>query len=329
MEPPTNNYNNYYGQNQQSPPQPQYDPYGPPQNQYSHQQQPNDPYGQPNFSQFPQQFSAAFNNPLVQSYAEGYKKQIYEQYVANSAQTLKYYFAVDTNYVVKKIALILFPFLHSDWSSQPGANGEPAPAKYNINAPDLYIPLMSFLTYILVAGFVFGTQSRFEPEKLGLLTTNALFYLILENLAIFVTKFVLQITQSLNFWHSLSYSSYKYVAMVFCLLCYLAGGSSLYYIALAYSILATVFFLLRSMKIYILDMANSGGDQKKRKIYLLLSITIVQALVIWLLTSSVTSYMPGNYDIAKMALNKMGLKKAEVPITHDGEVDYEALLKMP
>lgn len=101
---------------------------------------------------------------------------------------------------------------------------------------------------------------------------------------------------------------------------------------------------LRSMKMYILDMAHAGGDGKKRKMYLLLSITIVQALIIYLLTrsaasifsllkschcSSVTSYMPGSYDIAQMALNKMGAKRAHVPMTADGEVDYEALLAMP
>jgi hypothetical protein len=39
--------------------------------------------------------------------------------------------------------------------------------------------------------------------------------------------------------------------------------------------------------------------------------------------------MHENYDFAKMALNKMGLKSNDVPMTHDGEVDYEALLKMP
>lgn len=85
---------------------------------------------------------------------------------------------------------------------------------------------MAFITYILVAGFVFGTQKRFviveridpptglfrfSPEKLGLLTTNALFYLIFENIVVFVTKYVLNISQSLNLWHALSYSSYKYV----------------------------------------------------------------------------------------------------------------------
>ncbi|KAI6185667.1 Protein YIF1 [Aphelenchoides besseyi] len=319
----TSQFDQYYGdpnQFQQQPQQPMY-PQLP-------QQQAHDSYASA-APQFTQHFQAAINNPLLQGYAEGYKQQLYDQYVASTGQTLKYYFAVDTKYVLKKIGLILFPFIHRDWSSAVGQNGEALPAKHNINAPDLYIPLMSFMTYVLVSGFVFGTQQRFSPEKLGLLTTNALFYLILENVAIFVTKYVLNISQSLSIWHALSYSSYKYVAMVFCLTCYLIGGTTFYYVSLAYAVIATVFFLLRSMKIYILDVANSGVNGRTRKMYLLLSITVIQALIIYLLTSSVTSYMHSNYDIAKMALSKMGLKHNEVPLTNDGEVDYEALLKMP
>uniref|UniRef100_A0A915D6I1 Protein YIF1 n=1 Tax=Ditylenchus dipsaci TaxID=166011 RepID=A0A915D6I1_9BILA len=193
---------------------------------------------------------------------------------------------------------------------------------------------MSFLTYVLVSGFVLGLQKRFSPEKLGMLTTNALFYLFLENGIVFITKYVLNISQSLNIWHALSYSSYKFVGMVFCLLLYLVGGTTVYYCALAYCIFATVFFLLRSLKTIILDMGGYGGADggRKRKLYLLLSITLLQTLIMWLLTRSVTSYMPDNYDFAKMAMSGIGLAKTNsqgMPMQPNGEVDYEALLKMP
>lgn len=52
---------------------------------------------------------------------------------------------------------------------------------------------------------------RFTPEKLGMLATNAMFYMLLENIIVFVTKYLLNISQSLNVWHALAYSSYKYV----------------------------------------------------------------------------------------------------------------------
>jgi hypothetical protein len=106
---------------------------------------------------------------------------------------------------------------------------------------------------------------------------------------------------------------------------------------------------LRAMKSFILDtVSGHGQDGRRRKICLLLSIVVFQSLIMWLLTrflfylhnnifkrkiflfySSVTSFMPGDYDIAKMALSRIGLKGKDVPMTASGEVDYEALLKAP
>uniref|UniRef100_A0A914HEH7 Protein YIF1 n=1 Tax=Globodera rostochiensis TaxID=31243 RepID=A0A914HEH7_GLORO len=243
------------------------------------------------------------------------QKQKFTQYI--SSFNLKYYFAVDTNYVRRKLGIILFPFLHRDWANKLSDGEKPVLPCEDVNAPDLYIPLMAFITYVLVSGFVFGVQKRFTPEKLGMLTTNALFYLLLENGIVFVMKYALNISQSLNIWHALSYSSYKFTG-------------KMYYGALIYFILATVFFLLRSLKTFILDMGWSPNNGRKRKLYLLLSITAFQSLIMWLLTSSVTSYMPDKYDLAKMAMSGMGLApNVEAPLNSDGEVDYEALLKTP
>lgn len=123
------------------------------------------------------------NDPMLNAakqiggqFAEQQKEKI-TQYI--SSFNLKYYFAVDTNYVGKKIGILLFPFIHRDFSTQFGGDGKPVPAKIDINAPDLYVPLMAFITYILLSGFVFGVQQRFSPEQLGMQTTNALFYLFL------------------------------------------------------------------------------------------------------------------------------------------------------
>nr|XP_027215154.1 LOW QUALITY PROTEIN: protein YIF1B-like [Penaeus vannamei] len=78
-----------------------------------------------------------------------------EKYV--SMTQLKYYFAVDTRYVMKKLQLLFFPFTHSDWSVRYNQE-EPVQPRYEINAPDLYIPLMAVVTYILVAGLCLGLQ---------------------------------------------------------------------------------------------------------------------------------------------------------------------------
>lgn len=52
---------------------------------------------------------------------------------------LKMYFAVDTQYVLKKLMLLMFPYTHRDWSPRYQSD-QPIPAREDINAPDLYIP---------------------------------------------------------------------------------------------------------------------------------------------------------------------------------------------
>lgn len=50
------------------------------------------------------------------------------------------------------------------------------------------------------------------------------------------------------------------------------------------------------------------------------------------LFSGVTSFEYGKFGFAQMAMGKMGMsdvKPEDIPLTDDGDVDYEALLKMP
>ena len=52
--------------------------------------------------------------------------------------------------------------------------------RYELNAADLYIPSMAFVTYILVVGYVLGLQDRFSPEILATTASSALTALLLE-----------------------------------------------------------------------------------------------------------------------------------------------------
>ncbi|CAJ0591392.1 unnamed protein product [Cylicocyclus nassatus] len=239
---------------------------------------------------------------------------------------IKKTYSTKTNaYKIKKLNLNLSIFLH--WSVNP------VPARDDVNAPDLYIPLMAFITYIIVSGFVLGTQGRFSPEILGILTSNAFIWVIIENVIIFISKYVLNISQSLSVWHSLAYSTYKFFGMIICLLMFMAGGKTFYWCALAYTAVALVFFLLRTVKNFIFDSPHFGGeDGRKRKLFLILFLLVSQPLIMWWLTSGVTNFDQSKLGFAQMAMGKMGLNNVkidDVPLTADGDVDYEALLKMP
>uniref|UniRef100_A0A0M3I128 Bestrophin homolog n=1 Tax=Ascaris lumbricoides TaxID=6252 RepID=A0A0M3I128_ASCLU len=99
--------------------------------------------------------------------------------------------------------------------------------------------------------------------------------------------------------------------------------------------LSNVLLQLRTVKNFVLDIQSmySYDEGKKRKLYLLLFISFTQPFIMWWLTSDVTAFMPRKLGFAQLALSGMGLNEAvskgQVPLLPDGEVDYEALLKMP
>ena len=51
---------------------------------------------------------------------------------------------------------------------------EPVQPRFELNAADLYIPSMAFVTYLLVVGYMLGLQERFSPEALSTTASSAL-----------------------------------------------------------------------------------------------------------------------------------------------------------
>ncbi|CAD7083946.1 unnamed protein product [Hermetia illucens] len=259
----------------------------------------------------PPQF-AMFQQPIVQDMAMQYGQRLADQgkqLVENQFEKwvpvtrLKYYFAVDNKYVVNKMRLLFFPFIHKDWSLKYD-HDNPVQPRYDINAPDLYIPTMAYITYVVVAGLVLGMQNRFSPEQLGYQASSALACSIFELIVYSITLYVTNIPTTLKTLDLLAYSSYKYATIVFCILVSILFKKSGYYTALIYCSLSLGFFLLRTLKAKVLhDPAQSttpvgapsydpyGMPQqqadysigRKRKLYFLFLVAGSQAVLsFWL-----------------------------------------------
>ncbi|XP_043927925.1 protein YIF1B-A-like [Protopterus annectens] len=162
---------------------------------------------------------------------------------------LKYYFAVDTVYVGKKLALLVFPYMHQNWEVMYQQDTPVAP-RFDINAPDLYIPAMAFITYILVAGLALGTQNRFSPEILGMQASSALVWLIIEVLAILFALYLVTVNADLTTIDLIAFSGYKYVGMIFGVLSGLLFGKIAYYLALGWCCIAVFIFTVSYVDIY-------------------------------------------------------------------------------
>lgn len=115
-----------------------------------------------------------FQQPIVQDMAMQYGQQLadqgkqlvetqFEKYVP--VTRLKYYFAVDNQYVINKLKLIFFPFAHKEWALKYDPDN-PVQPRFDINALDLYIPTMAYITYVVLAGFVLGRLSQEWPRCL-------------------------------------------------------------------------------------------------------------------------------------------------------------------
>lgn len=99
-----------------------------------------------------------------------------------------------------------------DWSIKYSQSDDSTgvPPKLEVNAPDMYIPLMAFITYLLFAGVSLGMQKKFTPEVLGLHASSALAWFVLECIIIFISLQVLGIKSALKTFDIIAFCGYKY-----------------------------------------------------------------------------------------------------------------------
>nr|XP_039321838.1 protein YIF1B isoform X2 [Saimiri boliviensis boliviensis] len=226
---------------------------------------------------------------------------------------LKYYFAVDTMYVGRKLGLLFFPYLHQDWEVQYQQDMPVAP-RFDVNAPDLYIPAMAFITYVLVAGLALGTQDRFSPDLLGLQASSALAWLTLEVLAILLSLYLVTVNTDLTTIDLVAFLGYKYVGsvsppflpaaalgprphtafspsprMIGGVLMGLLFGKIGYYLVLGWCCMSIFVFMIRTLRLKILAEAAAEGvpvreARNQLRMYLTMAVAAAQPLLMYWLT---------------------------------------------
>ncbi|GAB9463318.1 hypothetical protein Gpo141_00000783 [Globisporangium polare] len=199
--------------------------------------------------------------------------------------SLKYYFTVNNSYVKSRLKILLFPFWHKNWrrigSSEAADANKPtqyAPPSRDINAPDLYIPMMGFLTYILIVGYSKGTTNQFSPDVIG---KDASYCLVMQLVEIGVLAACLYLlNSSIAFWDLVSFSGYKYIPLVIDTVVYQLAGPIAYYVVLLYTGVAVSFFTLNCMKG---SVAEPTPENRTFRNYLLFGVSCLQlVLVCWI-----------------------------------------------
>ncbi|CUM68517.1 uncharacterized protein PRCAT00006243001 [Priceomyces carsonii] len=211
---------------------------------------------------------------------------------------LKYYFLVSNSYVLRKLLIVLFPYHNKTWGrlSTTDIQGDSssllqfATPLYDVNAPDLYIPLMSFVTYILLWACFQGLKGDFHPQVFGYLASQTVACSFLDILIFKVGLYLLNCSTQSSIWDLISFSGYKYVSIIV-LLCWkhlFGNGWFTYYPVVFFLITNLAVFLMRSLKFLVLPnsidgTATNSVTAKQRKIriqFLFLYSVVVQGIVI-------------------------------------------------
>lgn len=179
---------------------------------------------------------------------------------------VKTLFNVNTKYVMSKLRLIYFPWRHKPWIRQRnesiGQDGLSVSAGYlspreDINSPDLYIPTMSVVTYIIVAAIYAGIQNKFHPEVLGARASLSFAVAALEFSLIKLICYLLGVETSNSGgsgWSSgvsgsvelFAYCGYKFVSIVppLFITIFMPRWRLVYYASFVYCVAAQGFFLV-------------------------------------------------------------------------------------
>jgi hypothetical protein len=160
-----------------------------------------------------------------------------------------------------------------------------ADPRADLNAPDMYIPIMAYVTYVLLNSLIAGIQGAFQADLLGTTAGWAGAFLLIENLLIKLGCYLLNIPSTF-FLDLVAYSGYKYIGIIVTnLVGLLNPGRTIYWLTFLYTGLSVAFFMLRSLRSAILQGTEDamGRSGKARRVYFLAGIAAVQLLWMYLM----------------------------------------------
>jgi len=206
-------------------------------------------------------------------------------------------FNVGHAYVLRKLLLLLCPFVKrnqgaptqawgGDDSTGSGSHGTgPDGMKVDTEDPDLYIPLMSYVTYVLVYGTQRLLLGDFRPELLSATASFALVMLILE---VGVSKLGFYVAgSSVPMLDIVANCGYKFAPLALMVMCRIAvGASHIYYVFFAYLAACAAFAQRRFMLHIEPSQMNTqyGIGLSKLHTHVILGLALVQVPLCWLLT---------------------------------------------
>ena len=226
-----------------------------------------------------------------------------------AVEGLRYHFAVSNAYVRNKLSRLLFPYMTREFRrvnanavadaagrlSVPDASGTAyAAPSHDVNAPDLYIPTMAFITFVLSSGIAKMARSSFHPENLVTISSSAVLLQLIE-IGALKGAFMGLSADSVPVLDLLSYTSYKYVGLTINTLAGVVLGKNIYYLFLVYTGCSMAYFFINTLlPIVVYETRNLAPglpapaispQAKSQRINVVGIAGIAQIFLMWLLSS--------------------------------------------
>ncbi|AET37354.1 protein transporter YIF1 Ecym_1098 [Eremothecium cymbalariae DBVPG len=209
---------------------------------------------------------------------------------ATGGTPISHYFQVSNSYVFQKLKIMLAPMLHRQWQRIPDANGTFQPPRNDINSPDMYIPLMGLVTYILAWNVEQGLHGSFDPENLYFKLSSTLAYIVLDLGILKLGLYLLvPVNSKVTTLIELScYVGYKFVPLIFAMM---LPRRPIWITILGkvYLFLAFGIFLLRSVKFNLFDDGTDNVNTVKKSVvkkcnyFLFFYGVVLQSVFMWLM----------------------------------------------
>ncbi|PHU11148.1 hypothetical protein BC332_18078 [Capsicum chinense] len=155
------------------------------------------------------------------------------------------------------------------------------PPIYDINAPDLYIPMMAFGTYLVLAGYFLGITTKFSPEALGVQFTTGLLCWLLQVLLLEATLHSLG-SGEVPLLDIVAYGGYIFVNASIILICRIIWDY-VFCLVTFFECFCMGVFLIKTMKRILIGEVRSFEKHSTKRNYLLILMALSQIpLLFWL-----------------------------------------------
>lgn len=204
-----------------------------------------------------------------------------------STDVMHYFFNLNSDYVRHKLLMLVAPFLrrwtYSRVLEQISGGHKYLPPRQDVNAPDLYIPLMAAATYCLLMCLEAASRHSFRPELMTSAVSTASFAW-LGHAA--VLKFLLHLMgmgAAVPFLEVFAYAGYVFVHVCVSTVMGAAFGRVTWYAFWAYGSVCMAIFTVRNIKRIIFHEARQYRVSTSSHNYLLLGVALFQFPLMYLL----------------------------------------------